>query len=157
MDQPPHNAFVRAFVDQYRAVPRAVREQLEGLDGAALAWAPGKDTNSIAVLVTHMVGSEIEAVRTLAGVASDRVRSKEFETTDVDAVTLLSLVDRADATLAELAPKIDDARLAANHVRPGSLDKTPRPGAYVLMHSLAHAREHLGQIMLTRQLALERS
>lgn len=148
---------MRAFVDQYRAVHRAMREQISDLDASTLGWAPGQDTNSIAVLVTHVIGSEIEAVRTLAGVESDRVRSQEFEVRSADAAALLSLVDRADATLDELTPSIDGARLAADHVRPGALDKTSRPGVYVLMHSLAHAREHLGQMMLTRQLALDRA
>jgi hypothetical protein len=157
VEQAAHEAFVRAFADQYRAVHRTIREQVSGLDAATLGWTPGKDTNSIAVLVTHMLGSEIEAVRTLAGVESDRVRAQEFEVRDADAATLLALVARADATLDELTPSIDAARLAADHVRQGALDKTPRPGMYVLMHSLAHAREHLGQLTLTRQLALERA
>ncbi len=145
--------FMQAFVDQYRAAHRAIREQISHLDAATLGWAPCEGANSIAVLVTHITGSEIEAVRTLAGVASDRDRSSEFEARDADADSLLALIDRAEATLAELAPKIGAGQLAADHVRAASLDKTPRSGVHVLMHSLAHAREHVGQIMLTRQLA----
>jgi hypothetical protein len=149
-------AFMRAFVEQYRAVHQAIREQISDLEPATLGWSPGEDTNSIAVLVTHVIGSEMEAVRTLAGVESDRVRAKEFEVRGADAKGLLSLVDHADATLDELAPSIGAAQLTAEHVRRASLDKRPRPGVYVLMHSLAHAREHLGQLMLTSQLAADR-
>jgi hypothetical protein len=145
--------FMRAFVEQYRAVHRVIRDELRGLDAATLSWQPAEGANSIAVLVTHLIGSEIEAVRTLAGVQSDRVRAQEFESHQVDAAQLLALVDRADANLDELSPRIGPAQLAADHVRPGALDKTPKPGVHVLMHSLAHAREHLGQLLLTRQLA----
>jgi hypothetical protein len=157
VNEAAHEAFVRTFADQCRAVHRMIREQVSGLDAAALAWTPATETNSIAVLVTHVIGSEIEAVRTLAGLPSDRVRSKEFEVRGADAAALLKLVDRADAALDELTPAIDAARLAAEHVRPASQDKTPRPGMFVLMQTLGHAREHVGQMMLTRQLALERA
>ena len=153
MSDPTAEEFMRAFVDQYRGVHRAIREQISDLDPATLAWAPCEGANSIAVLVTHTMGNEVEAVRTVAGVGSDRIRAREFEVRDADVASLLALVDRADATLDELAPSIGGEQLTADHVRPAALDRTPKPGVHVLMHSLAHAREHLGQIMLTRQLA----
>ncbi len=149
-----NDPFVRAFVEQYSAVHQLIRDQVSDLSPATLGWIPCAGANSIAVLVTHVIGSEIEALRVLAGAGSDRVRSKEFEARDADAASLLAIVDRADATLEELAPRIGAEQLAAEHVRPASLDRTPKPGVQVLMQSVGHAREHVGQLMLTRQLAL---
>jgi hypothetical protein len=157
VDNTSHEAFLEAFVDQYRSVHRTIRELITDLDVDTLGWRPCEGANSIAVLVTHVIGSEIEAVRTVAGVASDRVRSSEFQVRGADAAGLLSLVEKADAALDANVPRIDTAHLASEHVRPASLDKTPRRGVYVLMHSLAHAREHVGQLLLTRQLAESRA
>jgi len=144
--------FLTAFVDQYRAVHRAIREEIQHLDERALGWAPCEGANSIAVLVTHLLGNEMESMRTVAGVDSDRDRAKEFLPQEASSGQLLALVDRAEKVLDELAPRIGSEQLSANHVRPSALDRTPRSGTHVLMHSLAHAREHLGQLLLTRQL-----
>lgn len=145
--------FLTAFVDQYRTLHRVLREQVQNLDTETLAWTPCEGANSIAVLVTHMLGNEVESVRTVAGVASDRVRAREFEPRRVEAADIIALVDRAEGVLEELAPRIDENQLSADHVRPNALDQTPHSGTYILMHSLAHAREHTGQLLLTRQLA----
>ena len=145
--------FVEAFVDQYRALHRVLREELANLTPDALAWIPCDGANSIAVLVTHMLGNEMESVRTVAGAASDRVRAREFEVRGATAGELIALIDHAEGVLEELAPRIAAERLGATHVRPSALDQTPHTGTHILMHSLAHAREHTGQLLLTRQLA----
>jgi|SRR6185437_6805647 len=145
--------FVEAFADQYRALHRVLREELQSLTPETLAWTPCDGANSIAVLVTHMLGNEMESVRTVAGVASDRVRAREFEVQGANAGELVALIDRAEGVLEELAPRITAERLGAAHVRPNALDQTPHTGTHILMHSLAHAREHTGQLLLTRQLA----
>jgi uncharacterized damage-inducible protein DinB len=145
--------FVIAFVDQYRALHRVLREEVQNLSPDDLTWTPCEGANSIAVLVTHLLGNEMESVRTVAGEASDRVRAREFEPREIDAVQLIALVDRAEAVLEELAPRFSAERLAATHVRPAATDQTPKTGVHILVHSLAHAREHTGQLLLTRQLA----
>ncbi|MGH7124537.1 MAG: DUF1572 family protein [Stellaceae bacterium] len=144
--------FMSAFVDQYRLVHHVIREEIQNLDEGALGWIPCTGANSIAVLVTHLLGNEVESARTVAGAASDRDRAKEFEARQVGLAQLTALVDRADQILDDLTPRIGPAQLSANHVRPSALDKTPRSGTHVLMHSLAHAREHVGQLLLTSQL-----
>jgi hypothetical protein len=150
-------SFIQAFVYEYGMVHRTIREEITGLDVGTLNWTPCEGANSIAVLVSHLIGSEIEAIQTVAGLQSDRIRSKEFEVRGADAAALLSLVDRADAVLNELTLQIGDTQLASEYVRRGSLDQTPRRGVHQLLHSLAHAREHVGQLMLTRQLAAARA
>ncbi len=144
---------MQAFVEQYRALHRVLREEIANLTPETLAWVPCEGANSIAVLVTHMLGNEMESVRTVAGVASDRVRAREFEVRSAAAAELVALIDRAEGILEELAPSITAERLGAMHVRPNALDQTPHTGTHILMHSLAHAREHTGQLLLTRQLA----
>src|SRR5579862_5362991 len=55
-----------------------IREELAGLDDAALNWSPGPDGNSIANIVTHVVGSEAETLRCVANVPCTRDREAEF-------------------------------------------------------------------------------
>ena len=144
---------VDVFSEQVKNLHRSIHDEIADLDTDTLSWVPCEGANSIAVLVTHLIGSEIEAVRTVAGEKSDRVRAREFEPHSVTAGQLVALVERADANLDELAPRIDSARLGADHIRPGALDQRPRSGAFILVHTLSHAREHLGQLLLTKQLA----
>ncbi|MGH2499397.1 MAG: hypothetical protein ACRDF0_04820, partial [Candidatus Limnocylindria bacterium] len=53
-----------AFLDHYRELHRRLREALAGLERAALDRAPADGTNSIAVLVTHALGSELDWLHT---------------------------------------------------------------------------------------------
>jgi hypothetical protein len=65
-----------------------VREEIRGLDAEALNWTPGPETNSIAVLVTHLLGSEMEMWRIVRGLPSDRDRASEFVVHPLDVAEL---------------------------------------------------------------------
>lgn len=145
-------SLVDAFVEQYRGVHRAVLSTIQDLSPEALNWIPCPGANSIAILMTHLVGSELETVRTVAGVRTQRDREAEFAVADARTSQLVELVEDADTVLGDLAAQIGQAELEALRVRPSALDRTSRSGTYLLLNSLAHAREHLGQIFLTKQL-----
>src|SRR5215472_14686055 len=91
----------------------AVRHEIRDLDAAGLNWVPAAGANSIATIVTHLVGSEAETLRTVAGVDSRRDRDAEFEPTPRDPLDALAELEGADLLLAELAPRIDEHRLHA--------------------------------------------
>ena len=55
-----------------------VRVEVKGLDDDALNWSPGADANSIATIVIHLVGSEAETLRAVAGVPGARDREAEL-------------------------------------------------------------------------------
>lgn len=140
---------VTTIVERLREVHRKLRDEVQDLDTAALNWAPGPDTNSLAVLVTHMLGSEAEALKRVRGLPSDRVRAAEFVPREQSAADLLARIDAAEAELEQHAAAITEADLAAlrTHATRGT-----RTGLYWLVDIFGHLREHLGHLQLTRQL-----
>jgi len=133
---------------QFRAVHQNFREEIALLDRDAVNWKPHPQANSIAVLVTHTLGSEKEMLRAVRVQGSDRVRSSEFEVS-VDAEALVALIDLADLDLDEQIAKITAEDLTASRPRG---DRPPRPGLEWLVTNYGHAREHLAQAQLTKQL-----
>jgi hypothetical protein len=143
---------VEVFVEQIHAVHAEIRDEIRALPDDAVTWTPSEGANSIAVLVTHLVGSELETVRLVAAATTARDRAAEFQVTGLGANELVRLLDEADAVVDELGPRIGETDLQALRVRPSALDQAPKSGEFRLVSTLGHAREHLGQILLTKQL-----
>lgn len=139
------------IVDAYRQLHRDLREEIAGLDEAALNWVPGPETNSIATLVTHLLGSEIAVITVLSGHKSDRDRPKEFTAGRQDERQLLERSDAADRILDKYGGAIAEVELIEIKEIPG---RDPHTGLYWLISNYAHAREHLAQLQLTKQLYL---
>ena len=137
----------------YRDVHAKMREQVRGMDHGTLNWSPLPKANSIAVLVTHTLGSEREMIRALRQVATERDREAEFKV-EAEAADLLALLDQADRDLDEHIGALTAADLT--ELRPRG-DRPPRPGIEWLLSNYGHAREHLAQIELTKQLFDSRS
>ncbi len=132
----------------FHLVHDKMREQIRGLDHGTINWKPLPLANSIAVLVVHTLGSEREAIRAVRALASDRDRPAEFRA-EVDAAELLALLDTADRELDEHIGALTAADLT--EIRPRA-DHEPKPGLEWLISNYGHAREHLAQIELTKQL-----
>jgi DinB family protein len=132
----------------YRDVHQKFREQVRGLDHGTLNWSPLPKANSIAVLVTHTLGSEREMIRALRMIPTERDRESEFKV-ESEAEDLLGLIDQADRDLDEHLAALKAADLT--EMRPRG-DRPPRPGIEWLLSNYGHAREHLAQIELTKQL-----
>ena len=132
----------------FHEVHRGIREQVEGVDRQALNWKPHPDANSVAVLVVHTLGSEREMIRAVRMLSTERDRPAEFKA-EADAADLLALVDRADRELDEHVGALTAADLT--EMRPRG-DRPPKPGLEWLLSNYGHAREHLAQIQLTKQL-----
>jgi hypothetical protein len=132
----------------YHEVHSKFRDQVRGLDHGTLNWSPLPKANSIAVLVTHTLGSEREMVRALRQMPSDRDRDAEFKV-EAEAADLLALLDQADRELDEHFAALAAADLT--EMRPRG-ERAPRPGIEWLASNYGHAREHLAQIELTKQL-----
>jgi hypothetical protein len=81
--------------------------------------------------------------------STERDRPAEFKA-EADAAGLLALLDRADRELDEHVGALTAADLT--ELRPRG-DRPPRPGLEWLVSNYGHAREHLAQIQLTKQLA----
>jgi heme exporter protein D len=146
------NAGVRAVAENFRVLFHALhdgfREQVRGLDHGTLNWSPLPTANSIAVLVTHSLGSEREMLRSVRRAATERDREAEFRV-EAEAADLLALLDQADREVDELLGGLTAEDLIEDRPRG---DNEPKPGLYWLISNYGHAREHLAQIQLTKQL-----
>ena len=148
MDDTSARAVARTVAALYHEVHAKMRDQVRGMDHGTLNWSPLPKANSLAVLVTHTVGSEREMIRALRQIASDRDRDSEFKV-ESDAADLLALLDQADRELDEHIAALTPADLTEQRPRG---DRPPRPGIEWLISNYGHAREHLAQMELTKQL-----
>lgn len=140
---------VEAAVEHLKVTRDAYRETIRGMSKDALNWRPGPETNSAAVLVVHIAGSEADLLRAIRGVTGERDRDAEFRATAESDTELLAKLDEMEALLDEHAPAITAADLAAVRTRANGARNT---GLYWLLHDVAHQREHLGHVQLTKQL-----
>jgi hypothetical protein len=132
----------------FHAVHDHMREHVRGMDHGSLNWKPLPLANSVAVLIAHTVGSEREMIRALRSLTTERDRPAEFKA-EADQAELLALLDEADRELDEQMGALTAADLT--ELRPRG-DRPPRPGLEWLLSNYGHAREHLAQIELTKQL-----
>jgi hypothetical protein len=81
-------------------------------------------------------------------IATERDRDSEFRA-EAEAADLLALIDQADRDIDELLGAVTADDLTG--MRPRG-DRPLRPGIEWLISNYGHAREHLAQIQLTKQL-----
>ena len=144
MSDPTVETLGKAFHDLHERL----RQEVKGLDPGTLNWRPLPKANSVAVLVTHTVGSELEMIRSVRGIPTERDRDSEFKA-ESDAERLLEMIDAADREMGEQLARLTAADLV--ELRPRGY-REPRAGIYRLVTNYGHAREHLAQIELTKQL-----
>jgi hypothetical protein len=129
-----------------------IRMEIEDLDDDGLNWSPDADSNSIATIVTHLVGSEAETLRCVAGVPCTRDRRAEFVGGWRRRADVLEELRGADDLIAEVRPKIAAPRLRTTLALPTLPDDQRRSGLTWLVGNYGHAGEHVGHIQMTRQL-----
>jgi len=134
-----------------------IREAITGLDEEGLNWSPGEGANTVATIVTHVLGSEAEALRCVAGVACGRDREGEFARGARRVVDVLDALRDGDELLASLQPHIGAHHLHRALALPTLPVDQRRSGLTWLVGNYGHGREHVGQIQLTRQLYRTRS
>jgi hypothetical protein len=132
----------------YRDLHEKLREHVRGMDAGTLNWKPLPLANSIAVLIVHTLGSEREMIRAVRLLPTERDRESEFRA-EAEAADLLALLDELDRELDEQLGALTAADLT--ELRPRG-DRPPRPGLEWLLSNYGHAREHLAQVELTKQL-----
>lgn len=146
---------MRSFFSNYwnnlQELHADVRLALKGLPLEALNWSPGKEMNSMAVLVVHLAGAErYWIVDVLTGKPSTRDRNAEFKVQGISEGELVKRLTEAEntiqLTLESLA--LDDL----NESRTSQRDGRQFSVGWALCHALKHTALHLGQIQLTRQL-----
>ncbi len=123
---------------------------IAALPAPALDWSPAPEVNSVAVLVTHVCGSERFWIgEKVGGLPAHRVRAAEFTVHGLNGAELAAMLD---ATL-EIAGSVLEALV---------LDDLPRAAgvasngfaydvAWALQHALEHVALHTGHVELMRQ------
>jgi uncharacterized damage-inducible protein DinB len=147
-------ATMQTFFAEYLVLLKRCHDDIvqavEGLPSAALDWTPGREMNSIGVLMTHIIGSERYMIGDIAALeSSNRDREAEFQ---VHGLELDALKQRLTDNLEyarTVVEKMSLQDLESKRVLPSGREYTV---AWALLHGLEHATLHLGQIQLTRQL-----
>src|SRR2546423_5708878 len=148
MDEAGARTVADTFRGLFHALHDGFRTQVTGLDHGTLNWRPLPKANSIAVLVTHSLGSEREMLRSVRRAASERDRDSEFKV-EAEAADLLAMLDQVDREVDEMLDTLTADDLIENRPRG---QNEPRPGLYWLITVYGHVREHLAQIELTKQI-----
>jgi hypothetical protein len=139
----------------FHQVHDQIRGEISDLDDAGLNWLPSAGANSIATIVTHLIASEAETLRCVAGIACERDRDPEFSRSPQRLAETLSDLDAADRLIEELAPGINPHRLRAVFSLPTLPVDDRRTGLTWLVGNYGHAREHIGHIQLTKEVYLD--
>ena len=133
---------------------------LEGLTAAQLAWRPATEaSNSVAAVAGHVVGStRVYALGFGCGRDVARDRAAEFAASGADAVTLVAAIRQLSreitAELATLRPSELDRRFVPSQALWGTGQPHEISRRDALVESIRHAALHLGELRLTRDLAV---
>ncbi len=150
-----------ALADRLISILGRVSASLEGLTAAQLNWRPpAPGSNSMYAIAAHTIGNARAWVLGIAcGQPMGRDRPGEFASSGPDASALTAdaarLCDDIAASLSALTPADLDRRIVPARVLWGEGDPQEISVRDALLHVVEHASIHLGQLQLTRDLALE--
>ncbi len=136
----------------FRHLHNQVRAELFDLDTEGLNWIPVTGANTIAVIVSHLVGSEAETLRCVAELPCGRDRDAEFSSVTADMAGVMAMLDAADVLVADVEPLIHASRLQAMLSLPTLPSDAQQSGLTWLVRNYGHACEHVGHIQMTAQL-----
>jgi uncharacterized damage-inducible protein DinB len=137
--------------DHYQSLHEGCKQALSGLDTQALDWVPAEGMNSLAVLATHIAGSEKFWISDITmQEPTGRDRPAEFQAKGNDAAHLIGLLDSSLAIIEGAFERLTRDDLGQPRTSP--LDGKSYDVAWSITQSLTHTALHLGHIQLTRQL-----
>ena len=144
---------VEAYITRFESLHDQLGQIVHEISNDELNWNPiPGETNSPAVLVTHILGAESFRIHQIAGgVEVNRDRESEFSAQLSSVSELESVLYRVRAStydvLKKLSPEeLDQIRLA---VRSYEGDESVR---WHILHTIEHFGIHLGHLTLTHQL-----
>lgn len=133
---------------------------LNGLTAAQLNWRPSTGAaNSVYAIASHVAGStRVYALGFGCGRQVERDRPAEFAASGADAGTLVATIRQLSreisAALATLAPSELDRRVLPPQELWGTGQAHEISRRDALVESVRHAALHLGELRLTRDLAV---
>jgi len=154
------DAEIETYSQQIRLLLLGVAACLEGLSEAQLNWRPPVDgANSAYVIAVHTLGNARAWVLGIAcGQPIERDRPAEFRAAGRDAADPVADARRLSAqietALAALSSSDLDRRLVPAKPLWGEGEPHEISVREALLHVVEHASMHLGQLQITRDLAL---
>jgi hypothetical protein len=151
----------RALSNQIRSILRRVCASLEGLSEAQLNWRPPvAGANSAYAIAAHTFGNARAWVLGIAcGQPMGRDRPAEFQASGRDAAGFIAdaalLSEEVESALSRLTSSDLDRRLVPPAVLWGEGEPQEISVRDALLQVVEHAALHLGQLQITRDLALE--
>lgn len=143
--------FYADYLNHLDELHTTMAKSIQGLPQEALDWKPGNETNSIAVLITHLTGAERYWIGdVVAGITTPRDRSAEFRVSGIPLETLQKRVADSTAFARQVLDSMALSALEEDRVSPRDGQKFSV--SWALLHILEHTGIHLGHIQLTRQL-----
>ena len=156
-------AEIESLSRQVRSILERVTACVDGLNEAQLNWRPPiGGGNSLYVIATHTLGNARAFVLGIAcGQPLERDRPAEFRASGRDAsdlsVQARRLSDDIDSALARLSASDLDRRLLPPQSLWGEGEAQEISVREAILHVVEHASIHLGQLQITRDLALQGS
>ncbi len=144
------DALAAATLDRLTFLHNSLKTALAALPDDALDWSPAAEVNSVAILLTHVAGSErFWFGEKVGGIAVQRDRAAEFKASGIDRTDQAALLDGAHG----LATQVLEGLTPADLARPAGVasDGTPYDVAWALQHALEHVAVHTGHVELMRQ------
>ena len=135
-------------------------QSVDGLSEAQLNWKPpAPEANSIYVIATHVLGNAEAWVLGIAcGQPIERDRPAEFRAAGPDATPIVARARDLTRRIEKALAALDETKVGELREAPAQLFGAGQPRSVTvreaLMHVVEHASIHLGQIDITRDLAL---
>lgn len=143
---------IEGYIQIFDYMRDEVKKALRGMTREELNWMPlPHDTNSAAVLVTHLAGAEsFRVLQVVGGTDIRRNRDDEFAARASSVADLTALLDRTGARSTEVLRKVSARDLdRVVTARPG---EAPASLRWNILYNIQHYGQHLAAISLTRQL-----
>ena len=142
---------VQTYQERLNDLRKQIMQALDAMDARALNWQPTrKDTNSVFVLATHILGSERHWIHENVGRRKiDRDRDAEFLARGKDAAELRAAFDTVAHQSDAILSTLDAAAMDRMCETPRYSTRTVR---WCVLHLIEHYNEHLGHMRLTRQI-----
>lgn len=143
---------VEELVTALDGVKATVTDMLREIGDEGIVWSPDvEDTNSVAILATHMFGSEAATIHEyIGGVPVNRDRDSEFASPISTVDALVAMIERVgERSRSALALETAESLGRQVRTRDAAVTKSVRDS---LVGVLMHQAEHIGHMQLAEQL-----
>lgn len=144
------------YLERIEDLHRDLAQTFSGLSPESLDWVPYPDTNSLCVLVQHVIGSERYWIGDVAlEEPSNRTRDAEFEAREFTEEALKEQLSTHDTYVRNGVGRLTLADLEQPRTIAGRDQEFTV--SWALLHALEHTATHIGHAQLTRQLWEQRT